>query len=69
MLTTFNVDELVTGALGAGARGFLLKDADPAMVLDGIGAVHRGEGVLDPAVATHVVAALRHTAKRSWRSS
>lgn len=59
VLTTFNVDELVTGAIGAGARGFLLKDADPGVVLDGIRAVHRGEAVLDPAVTGHVVAALQ----------
>lgn len=65
VLTTFNVDELVTGALAAGARGFLLKDAEPDQVLDGIRTVHRGEAVLDPAVASHVVAALRRTAERS----
>lgn len=58
VLTTFNVDELVTGALGAGARGFLLKDAEPEQVLDGIRAVHAGRAVLDPAVAEHVVGAL-----------
>lgn len=65
VLTTFNVDELVTGALAAGARGFLLKDADPEAVLDGIRAVHRGEAVLDPGVAGHVVAALQTTARHS----
>ncbi|GAB3625079.1 response regulator transcription factor [Mariniluteicoccus endophyticus] len=58
VLTTFNVDELVTGALAAGARGFLLKDAEPEAVLDGIRAVHAGRAVLDPAVAEHVVGAM-----------
>ncbi|GAB3705528.1 response regulator [Mariniluteicoccus flavus] len=62
VLTTFNVGDLVTGALAAGARGFLLKDAEPDQVLDGIRAVHQGRAVLDPAVAEHVVTALRDRA-------
>lgn len=61
VLTTFNVDDLVTGALAAGARGFLLKDAEPEAVLDGIRAVHAGRAVLDPAVADHVVGALNRS--------
>lgn len=59
VLTTFNMEDLVRDALAAGARGFLLKDAEPELVLDGIRQVHSGRAVLDPAVADHVVAALR----------
>jgi DNA-binding NarL/FixJ family response regulator len=59
MLTTFNVDELVIGAIGAGARGFLLKDADPADVLDAVRAVHRGEAVIHPQAAPALLAAVR----------
>lgn len=64
-LTTFNIDELVTGAIAAGARGFLLKDAEPDALLDGIRLVHRGEAVLAPQVTHHVVAALQRTALES----
>lgn len=59
VLTTFNTGELVLGAIGAGARGFLLKDADPAVLLDGIRAVDRGEAVIDPHVVGHLLSALR----------
>lgn len=46
MLTTFNVDKLVLGAVAAGARGFLLKDSDPYEVIDAIRAVARGEAIV-----------------------
>lgn len=59
VLTTFNVDDLVLGALAAGARGFLLKDAEPSVVLDAIRAVDRGEAVIDPQAAPVVLDALR----------
>ena len=49
------------GAVAAGARGFLLKDADPADVLDGIRAVHHGQAVVSPEVTGHLVGALRST--------
>lgn len=48
ILTTFNVDELVIGAVAAGARGFLLKDSEPQTVLDAIRSIHRGQAVIDP---------------------
>ncbi|MGJ3507454.1 response regulator [Enemella sp. A6] len=59
ILTTFNVDELVLSAIGAGARGFLLKDADPDQVLDAIRAVHRGEAVIASQAAPALLDALR----------
>ena len=48
VITTFDLDEYVLGALRAGARGFLLKDAGPAELLAGIRAVHSGEAVVAP---------------------
>ncbi len=42
MLTTFDLDEYVFGALRAGASGFLLKDTPPAQLLDGIRVVVAG---------------------------
>jgi DNA-binding NarL/FixJ family response regulator len=59
VLTTFDVDDLVLGAVAAGARGYLLKDTEPATLLDGIRAVHRGDAVIDPHVAPHLLAAFR----------
>jgi len=50
VLTTFDLDEYVFGALRAGASGFLLKDTPPAQLLDGIRVIARGESLLAPTV-------------------
>jgi DNA-binding NarL/FixJ family response regulator len=57
-LTTYADDESVLGALRAGARGYLTKDAGAADILGAIQAVAAGGSALDPAVQHHVVAAL-----------
>ena len=57
-LTTYADDESVLGALRAGARGYLTKDAGADDIKAAIEAVARGEAALDPAVQHHVVAAL-----------
>jgi DNA-binding NarL/FixJ family response regulator len=57
-LTTYADDESVLGALRAGARGYLTKDAGAADIRAAIEAVARGEAALDPAVQHHVVAAV-----------
>jgi DNA-binding NarL/FixJ family response regulator len=46
VLTTFDVDEYVYGALRAGASGFLLKDASPEQVFDAIRVVSAGEALI-----------------------
>ena len=46
VLTTFDVDEFVVAAARAGARGYLLKDAEPAELLRAIRGVHAGRAVL-----------------------
>jgi DNA-binding NarL/FixJ family response regulator len=61
-LTTFADDESVLGALRAGARGYLTKDASSDQIRDAILAVAAGEAALDPAVQHHVVAAIAHHA-------
>ncbi len=58
-LTTYADDESVLGALRAGARGYLTKDAGAEEIGAAIAAVARGEAALDPAVQAQVVAALR----------
>ncbi|MGW4068767.1 response regulator [Nocardia grenadensis] len=57
MLTTFDSDELVLGALRAGALGFVLKDTPPARIADAIRTVAAGNPVLSPTVTARVIAA------------
>jgi DNA-binding NarL/FixJ family response regulator len=57
-LTTFADDESVLGALRAGARGYLTKDASSSDIQAAILTVAAGDAALDPAVQHHVVAAL-----------
>ncbi|MFG2619428.1 response regulator [Streptomyces sp. NPDC048507] len=56
VLTTFDLDEYVFGALRAGASGFLLKDADAAELIAGVRTVARGEGMIAPAVTRRLIA-------------
>jgi DNA-binding NarL/FixJ family response regulator len=55
MLTTFDLDEYVFGALKAGASGFLLKDTPPADLLTGIRVVAGGDALLSPSVTRHLI--------------
>lgn len=48
ILTTFDVDEYIFGALRAGAAGFLLKTAEPTALLDAIRRVAAGDAVIAP---------------------
>ncbi|WP_069386052.1 response regulator [Cellulosimicrobium cellulans] len=57
VLTTFDLDEYVDGALRAGAAGFLLKSAEPAALLDAVRRVADGDGVLAPEVTRRLLAA------------
>jgi DNA-binding NarL/FixJ family response regulator len=57
-LTTYADDESVLGALRAGARGYLTKDASGQDIRAAILCVAAGDAALDPAVQSHVVAAL-----------
>ncbi len=56
VLTTFQTEEIVLEALSAGARGFLLKDAEPADLMAAIRAAKRGEALLAPAVTDRLAA-------------
>ena len=55
ILTTFQHDEYIWGALRAGASGFLLKRASPERLLDAIRTVAAGEALLDPAVTRDLI--------------
>jgi DNA-binding NarL/FixJ family response regulator len=56
MLTTFDLDEHVYDALGAGASGFLLKDATAERLFDAVRVVAAGEALLAPTVTRRLVA-------------
>ena len=56
VVTLFEDDDSVFMALRAGARGYVLKDADEEEVVLSIRAVGRGEAIFSPAVATRVLA-------------
>lgn len=55
VLSMFELDEYVYGALRAGASGFLLKDAHPDRLLDAVRRTHAGESLFAPAILTRLV--------------
>lgn len=56
ILTTFDLDEYVYGALQAGASGFLLKDTSPEQLLEAIRVLAAGEALLAPRVTRRLIA-------------
>lgn len=50
VITTFDIDEYIHGALRAGAKGFLLKDATAALVVEAVRAAADGDALISPAV-------------------
>jgi DNA-binding NarL/FixJ family response regulator len=58
VLTTFQLDEYVTGSLRVGASGFLLKDTPPADIIRAVRTVADGQAILSPAVTRRVIDAL-----------
>ncbi|RSN55691.1 DNA-binding response regulator [Streptomyces sp. WAC 04229] len=57
ILTTFDSDDLVLGALRTGALGFVLKDTQPPQLLEAVRTVADGNPVLSPAATARVIAA------------
>ena len=55
ILTTFDAEELVHGALRAGASGFLLKDTRPGDLVEAVRVVHRGDALLAPSVTRRLL--------------
>jgi DNA-binding NarL/FixJ family response regulator len=55
VLTTFDLDEYVFGALRAGAAGFLLKDASRERLVEAIRVVHEGEALLSPSITRRLI--------------
>ncbi|MEV6248350.1 response regulator transcription factor [Streptomyces sp. NPDC051742] len=63
VLTTFDLDEYVFGALRAGAAGFLLKNADARELIEAVRTVARGEGLIAPAVTRRLIAEFAATGR------
>lgn len=64
ILTTFDLDEYVFGALRAGAAGFLLKTADASTLVDAVRRVAAGEGVVAPEVTRRLLNAFAQMPER-----
>jgi DNA-binding NarL/FixJ family response regulator len=62
VVTTFDVDEYVYGALRGGAVGFILKDAGPALLVEAVRAAHAGDALVSPSVTVRL---LRHLTRES----
>ncbi len=58
VLTTFDTDDFIARALGAGASGFLLKDTPPAAIVDAVRRVADGDPMLSPSVTTRLITQL-----------
>lgn len=57
VVTTFDLDDYVHGALGAGAYGFVLKDAGPGVLVEAVRAAHTGDALISPSLTRRL---LRH---------
>ena len=66
IVTTFDLDEYVYGALRAGALGFVLKDAGPALLAEAVRAASAGDALISPSVTLRL---LRHLAPAKTMTS
>ncbi|HNJ98737.1 MAG TPA: response regulator transcription factor [Ilumatobacteraceae bacterium] len=64
VITTFDLDEYVHGALKAGARGFLLKDAGPELLVQAVHAAAKGDALIAPSVTARLLAAFAEASPR-----
>jgi DNA-binding NarL/FixJ family response regulator len=62
VITTFDLDEYVYEALRSGARGFLLKNAGPALLREAVHAAARGDALIDPNVTVRLIEAFAGSA-------
>jgi DNA-binding NarL/FixJ family response regulator len=67
VLTTFDLDEYVYGAIRAGAAGFLLKSVDADRLVESVRTVAAGDGVLEPSVTRRMMSTFAATAPAPTR--
>ena len=63
VITTFDLDEYVHGALQAGATGFLLKDAGPEMLGEAIRAATRGDSLISPSITRRLLSSFARSGR------
>jgi DNA-binding NarL/FixJ family response regulator len=68
VVTTFDLDEYVYGALRGGAAGFLLKDAGPALLVEAVRAAHNGDALVSPSVTVRLLRTLTTPARQPDRA-
>ena len=68
VITTFDTDEHVRGALQAGARGFLLKDSGPELLAQAIHAAAQGDALIAPRVTGRLLATFADSPSTEQRS-
>ncbi|MEU4548334.1 response regulator transcription factor [Nonomuraea dietziae] len=64
ILTTFDLDDYVYGALKAGASGFLVKDTEPAELIHAVRVVARGDALIAPSITRRLIAEFAGRVKR-----
>lgn len=69
VVTTFDLDEYVQGALRAGAVGFVLKGASPALLVEAVRAAHAGDALVSPEVTLRLLRNLAPAAGRTHRAA
>jgi DNA-binding NarL/FixJ family response regulator len=65
VVTTFDLDEYVYGALRAGACGFLLKDAGPRLLCEAVRAAAHGDALVSPSITVRLLEHLARPAPRA----
>jgi DNA-binding NarL/FixJ family response regulator len=65
VLTTYDSDEYIFDAIEAGAKGYLLKDASRGELFQAVRAVHRGESLIEPGVASRVLDRLAQLSRQA----
>ncbi|MGB9723969.1 MAG: response regulator [Chloroflexia bacterium] len=63
ILTMYRQDQYVFEAIKAGARGYLLKDVDEQELVEAVRAVHRGEALINPALAARLLDEFRRLSR------
>lgn len=61
MLTTFELDDYILESIRAGASGFLVKDTEPAQLIDAVRVVAQGDSLLSPSVTRRLLAQVAAT--------
>ena len=69
VLTTYDSDEYIFDAIEAGAKGYLLKDASREDLFQAISAVHRGESLVQPGVASRVLDRLAQLTRQAGQAA